>query len=145
MTWTRSSSFLACVPSACYSFHYIASALFSALPAPFKAVVACAGLRLLCCALLFDASVSPRLVRSLSSLVWFGYGLTPPMDLIPHLNNQVLLVLAREFPSCDADFPNQLRQKCHGSLNSTPPRPTSPLSLSLILFYSHIIELLSYS
>ncbi|EXM34586.1 hypothetical protein FOTG_01380 [Fusarium oxysporum f. sp. vasinfectum 25433] len=26
------------------------------------------------------------------------------MDLIPHLNNQVLLVLAREFPSCDTDF-----------------------------------------
>ncbi|KAK2477671.1 hypothetical protein H9L39_10159 [Fusarium oxysporum f. sp. albedinis] len=58
----------------------------------------------MCYAMLFDASVSSRLVRSLSSSVWFGYGLTPPMDLIPHLNNQVLLVLAREFPSCDADF-----------------------------------------
>ncbi|KAF5669697.1 hypothetical protein FDENT_11443 [Fusarium denticulatum] len=83
---------------------FSSSALFSALPALFEALVACAVLRLLCCALLFDASVSSRLVRSLSSLVWFGYGLTPPMDLIPHLNNQVLLVLAREFPSCDADF-----------------------------------------
>ncbi|KAF5231837.1 hypothetical protein FANTH_13225 [Fusarium anthophilum] len=76
-----------------FSSHRISAILRSA---PFKAVVTCA--------VLFDASVSSRLFRSLSSLVWFGYGLTPPMDLIPHLNNQVLLVLAREFPSCDADF-----------------------------------------
>ena len=56
-------------------------------------------------------------------------GLTPHMDLIPHLNNQVLLV--RDFPSCDY----QLRQNCHGSLNSTPPRPTSPLFYSLHFSY----------
>ncbi|KAF5967238.1 hypothetical protein FBULB1_11303 [Fusarium bulbicola] len=86
-----------------FSSHRISAILRSA---PFKAVVTCAVLccAVLCCAVLFDASVSSRLFRSLSSLVWFGYGLTPPMDLIPHLNNQVLLVLAREFPSCDADF-----------------------------------------
>lgn len=97
MTWTRSSSFLACVPSSSYSFHHHISAILRSVPSKLWLLV-------MCYAVLFDASVSSRLVRSLSSSVWFGYGLTPPMDLIPHLNNQVLLVLAREFPSCDADF-----------------------------------------
>jgi hypothetical protein len=81
-----------------FSSHHISAILRSA-PLSLWLLHSC-----LACALLFDASVSSRLVRSLSSLVWFGSGLTPPMDLIPHLNNQVLLVSAREFPSYDVNF-----------------------------------------
>jgi hypothetical protein len=78
--------------------------------------------------LVVDARVSSRHDPSPAR-----FGLTPHMDLIPHLNNQDLLV--REFPSCD----RQLRQNCHGSLNSTPPRPTSSLSFTLLI--SHMFEL----
>lgn len=107
---------------------FVTSALFSVSSVYQLIRFGCGCFILFLAWLVVDARVSSRHDPSPAR-----FGLTPHMDLIPHLKNQVLLV--REFPSCD----RQLRQNCHGSLNSTPPRPTSSLSSTLLT--SHIFEL----